>query len=450
MSNIFSHSISPAFTKQSISEFFVNPFFMGEDIRGAITVRSDIKGTELLNKISRPSFLTKPKVNAGFTAAGAFVLTHPSITVHPMAMEFEQNARAFWGSIIEQLLATGYSEDDVEKMKEPDVWNKIMLPIIAQAGQQDLVRQMFFANPVQENLTSSIPTGVVDDDFSGYTGFMTHFFTDVYAGTIPSAQHIPVSSATSAVKCEKILTYTYGATDTLITVTINGIAYTQAYASSASATVAAWLAAHKTTIEARAGINGVIVTNPSGAQIKVVSRYKGQTFSFTAVADSGGSFAASGTVAAVKAGALASGEADETLEAMIDAALPEMFEFPLVFMVTRSLWRNFMHTVKNKTGDLPLTMMLNGINVPTYEGYPVLIRPDWDTWIAGYQNGIQPHRAVLTTQKNLIFATDGLMDSEDVETWYNPDLQMRRYRVQYKAQTAYLHPELMVLAGFGD
>ena len=109
-----------------------------------------------------------------------------------------------------------------------------------------------------------------------------------------------------------------------------------------------------------------------------------------------------------------------------------------------------MHTVKNKTGDLPLTMMLNGINVPTYEGYPVLIRPDWDTWIAGYQNGIQPHRAVLTTQKNLIFATDGLMDSEDVETWYNPDLQMRRYRVQYKAQTAYLHSELLMLAGFGD
>jgi len=210
-----------------------------------------------------------------------------------------------------------------------------------------------FANPVQENLTSSIPTGVVDDDFSGYTGFMTHFFTDVYAGTIPSAQHIPVLRLLRLLNVRKSSTYTYGATDTLITVTINGVDYTQAYASSASATVAAWLAAHKTTIEARAGINGVIVTNPSGAQIKVVSRYKGQTFSFTAVAEQWWFFCSFCTVAAVKAGALASGEADETLEAMIDAALPEMFEFPLVFMVTRSLWRNFMHTVKNKTGDLP-------------------------------------------------------------------------------------------------
>jgi len=37
-----------------------------------------------------------------------------------------------------------------------------------------------------------------------------------------------------------------------------------------------------------------------------------------------------------------------------------------------------------------------------------------------------------------------------METWYNQDLQMRRYRVQYKANTAYLHKDLIVLAGFGD
>ncbi|HNW75202.1 MAG TPA: hypothetical protein PKN44_16355, partial [Bacteroidales bacterium] len=323
MSNIFSHSISPAFTKQSIHEFFVNPFFMGEDIRGAITVRTDIKGTEKLNKISRPSFITKPKVNPGFTPSGTFTLTHPTITVQPMAMEFEQNARAFWGSIIEQLLATGYKEDDVERMKEPDVWNKIMLPIIAQAGQQDLIRQMFFANTSQEELTSGVPTGTVDDDFTGYTGFMTHFFQDLYAGTIPSAQHIGIASATTAVRGEKIQTYTAG-TDTAVTLTINGVAYSQAYASSATVTMANWLTTHKATIEARGGINGVIVTNPSAGAIKCVGKYKGQSFDFTAAVTGTGSMAASGTVAAVKAGALAAGEADSALEAMIDAARPEM------------------------------------------------------------------------------------------------------------------------------
>jgi hypothetical protein len=45
-----------------------------------------------------------------------------------MALEFEQNGRAFWGSILEQLLAQGYKEDDIEQMKSPDIWNKIMFP----------------------------------------------------------------------------------------------------------------------------------------------------------------------------------------------------------------------------------------------------------------------------------------------------------------------------------
>lgn len=451
MSNIFSHQTSPAFTKQSIQEYFIAPFFMGEDIRGAITVRSDIKGTELLNKISRPSFITKPKTSAGFNPSGSFALTTQSITVAPMALEFEQNARAFWGSIVEQLLASGYKEDDVEQMKQPDVWNKIMLPIIAKAGQQDLIRQMFFGNTAQEVLSGGIPTGVIDTNFSGYTGFLTHFIRDLYAGTIPEAQHVPVASATAAVKAEKILTYTAG-TDTALVLTINGVSYSQPFATNAATTCTNWLTAHKAAVEARGGaFSGVIVTNPSAGAIKVVSRYKGQDFTFTGSVTGTGSVAASGVVAATKQGKMAANEADATFEAMIDAARPELFEFPLVFMCTRSMWRNLVHTVKAKTtGDLPLTMMLGGLPVPTYEGYPVLVRPDWDTWIAAYQNGIQPHRAILTTQQNLIFGTDGLMDATDIESWYNTDLQMRRYRVQYKAATAYLHTELMVLAGFGD
>ena len=102
-----------------------------------------------------------------------------------MALEFEQNARAFWGSIVEQLLASGYKEDDVEQMKSPDVWNKVMLPLIAQAGQDDLIRQMFFANPLAEYLDNGIPTGELDDNYTGYTGFMTHFINDLLADTIP-------------------------------------------------------------------------------------------------------------------------------------------------------------------------------------------------------------------------------------------------------------------------
>ncbi|MBS4057366.1 MAG: hypothetical protein KGZ82_08625 [Bacteroidales bacterium] len=449
MANIFTQTTNPAFTKQAVNEFFVQPMFMAEDVRGLITVRTDVKGTERLNHIGRPSMLTKPKTAPGFNPSGGFNLTYSDITVKPMALEFEQNAREFWGSIIEQLLAQGYKEDDIEQMKSPDVWNKIMLPLIAQAGQDDLIRQMFFANPAAETLINGKPTGSIDENYSGYTGFMSWLMNDLKNGTIPSTQHVAIASSTPAVRQEKILTYSASG-DTSISLTINGMTYDQAYATNAATTVANWLATHKTTIESRSGINGVTVTNPTGAQIKVVSRYKGQSFDFSANASGSGSFAASGEIAAVKASSLNANEADTVLENMIDIITPEMYEFDLMFMITVSMWRNLVHTMKNRETAFGDTVMKNGLKVPTYEGFPIIVRPDWDKWIRSAHNGIQPHRALLTTGKNLLFATDGTSDSEMIETWYNQEAQMRRYRVQYKAQTAYLHKELVVLAGFND
>lgn len=449
MGNIFTHSITPEFKKQSVDEFFVQPFFMGEDIKGAITVRTNIKGTERLNKISRPSMITKPKNSIGFNPNGSFSLTHPEIVVKPMAVEFEQNGRAFWDSVLEQLLASGYEMEDVEQMNAPDVYNKIMLPIIAQAGQQDLIRQMFFCNPGAETLSSGIPSGTGDENYNGYNGFHHLFITDLINGTIPTAQNVAIASSVAGVKGAKVLTYTAGS-DTSITVTINGVNYTQAYASSAATTVSNWLATHKANIEARAGVNGVVVTSASAA-ITITSRFKGQAISASATATGGtGTWAASGAVAGTKLGALASNEADTTLNGMLDVAKPELFEFQPVFMITNSMWRNLVKTFKARATELGDTVLKNGMKVPTYEGIPILIRPDWDSWIAAGQNGILPHRAVLTTQANLLFGTDGISDTEKIETWYNPDLQMRRYRVEYMAQTVYLHPELLVLAGFAE
>ena len=126
---------------------------------------------------------------------GGFNLTYTDITVKPMALEFEQNARAFWGSIVEQLLASGYKEDDVEQMKSPDVWNKVMLPLIAQAGQDDLIRQMFFANPAAEYFANGIPTGNSDDNYTGYTGFISWLQKDLLSGIISSGQHVSVASS---------------------------------------------------------------------------------------------------------------------------------------------------------------------------------------------------------------------------------------------------------------
>ena len=448
MSNIFSQYQSPAFKRQAIDQYFIQPMFMAEDIRGLITVRTDIKGTEILNRVARPSMMTKPKNNPGFNPVGELGLFTSDITVKPMALEFEQNARAFWGSITEQLLAQGYKEDDVEQMKSPDIWNKIMLPLIAQAGQDDLIRQMFFANPLAEYLTNGIPTGELDDNYTGYTGFMTHFINGLFDQSIPLSQHVPIASKVSKAKQTEIHVYTAG-TDSSINISINGVNYVQAFNTSAAITCTNWLNTHKYNIESRSPYNGVIVTNPDSGVIQIESTIKGQRFTANSLVNGSGSFSVESS-AAVSSGALADNEADQTLESMLDAVTPEMHEFDLIFMMTSTMWRNLVHTIKDRQTIMGDAVLKNGLKVPTYEGFPIVVRPDWDKWISVAQAGINPHRALLTTSKNLLFATDGTSDSEMIETWYNQEAQMRRYRVQYKAQTAFLHPELLVLAGFVD
>ena len=447
MSNIFTQSITPEFTKQSLTEFFVDPMFMGEDIRGAITVRTDIKGTEKLNKISRPSMITKPKVSPGFTPTGGFVLSTKDITVKPMAIEFEQNGREFWGSVLQELLAQGYKEDDVEQMKTPDIWNKIILPIIAQAGQKDLIRQMWFADPLQQTLNSSyVPTGVIDDNYSGYTGFFANFIEALRLGNIPSAQNISVSTASAGTKMKIVHTLTVSGSPTSVEVTINGTEYSEAFDTNASTTVTNWLATHKATVEALFGTHAVVVTN-TGAALTIEGKFAGSKFlSSTGVTGTGASWADSGAVAAVAAGALSTDAADTTLGNMVDAMPPEMLELDPVFMLSRSMYRNLFNTWKTLGTEIGNMIRFKGIDTPSYEGIPIIIRPDWDIWIKAL-GGVFPNRALLSPQKNLFFGTDGTSDSEMIETWYNQDAQMRRYRVQYKAQTAYLHNELIVVAG---
>lgn len=330
MSNIFTQNISPAFTKQSKDEYFVDPMFMGEDVRGSITVRTDIKGKELLNKISRPSKITRLKTGPGFTPVGAIELTTQEIVVTPLAIEYEQNGREFWGSIMEMLLASGYKEDDVQNMSNPDVWAKIVLPIIAQAGQQDLIRQMWFGN-----------TDSADVDYNPYDGFFKLFSDGIQAGGPLENQNIPM------------------------------------------------------------GTGGVLAVD----------------------------------------------EVDSVMDQMMATMPNEMLELNPVFRLNRRAYRNLFTTWKNLGTEIANLVQWNGIPTPHYEGVPILVYPEWDTYSPEADIFSTPGQIVLAPSKNLLWGTDGASDPDSVETWYNQEEQMRRYRVQYKAATAYLHAQLIMLAG---
>jgi len=432
------------FTKQSVEEFFVQPFFQGEDLRQIITVRTDIKGTEVLNTVTRPSKITKRKLNPGFVPSGSIALSHKDITVKPLAIEYEQNAREFMNSVLQIALAKGYLEDDVNNMANPAFWNSIVLPIIAEAGKEDLIRQIFFADETKENLSAGIIDNTVDTDYQVYSGLWTNFLADLKAAIIPAEQKIAIDC--SAVKQELVETLS-GMTAGTITLKVNNKDYSQAWNTDINTTITDWITSHATELAGRGIYTGIDVTSGGDGAIKFVASHAGQGFEVTVVdAGTNGTFTPSGVVANAQASALGTDQADTTMEAMLDAMPPEMNQFNPSFLITNSMLRNLIKTLKNTGTEQAHTAIINGVSTLMYEGYPIYVRPDWDKNIRADHNSVYPHRALLAPMENLLFGTDGASDDESVETWYNQDSQMRRYRVQYKAQTTYLAKELLVLA----
>jgi len=444
MANLFTHATT--FKKENIAEFFTDPFFMGEDIRNLITVRTDIKGTERLNHITHPSKITRKKTVPGFNPTGAMVLTQQEITVKPLAVEFEQNGRVFLDSVIQEALAQGFNEDDVEQMADPDFWNQIVLPVIAAAGRDDLVRQMFFADETKENFdVNKIIDNTVDVDYNVYTGFWTSLIRDITNGIIPAAQRITIDNG--AVKQEEIQTLS-GITGGQIDIQVNNKSHTQAFDTDAATTIGNWVTTHAASNLVRGELTGVVVTNEGGGAVKFVARHPGQQFEIVIVdAGTGGSFAQSGVVANVAHAALGVDEAENTFNSMVDNMTDELLAFSPIIMCTRTMARNYIQTLKNLGTDKAHTTILEGVGeVLTFENIPIVVRPEWDKFIKADHNSIFPHRAKMCVYENLLFATDGANDDEAVETWYNRDVQQRRYRVQYKAQTARLHDSLLMAA----
>jgi len=455
MANIFTTQ-TPAFKRQSLTEFFLKPMFLGEDIRNQVTVRTGVKGTELLNHISAPSMITRKKTNPGFTPRGAFQLTTQEVTVSPMAIEFEQNAREFWDTIIQQLLASGYKEDDIEKMPESDFWNKIVLPMIARAGKQDLIRQMWFGD------TSMTGSGA--DDWNGYNGF----FKSIH-DVVSSNNNLSIGKDASNGSLEVIISYVDAADDD------NGFYVVFYMKKKSTGKVSQFMIqANESITEANMDefltnivdgsvvlesinpaaptpVTGVAMTVAKGTTPGVNSIVYTPTADYELFLDADPVFAvnfptnltASLQVHEGFSGGIEDDEVDSIMNQILDQAPPELLEFDPAFYLSYNAWRNLFQTWKNLGTDKANTIRWNGLDLPSYEGHPILIRPDWDKWDA-ILNPTLPGKILFTTPKNLLFATDGAMDSDMVESWYNQDEQKRRYRVQYKAATAVLHSELLL------
>lgn len=117
------------------------------------------------------------------------------------------------------------------------------------------------------------------------------------------------------------------------------------------------------------------------------------------------------TYAAQKSGIRTAGVAIGIVDAMLDAADPRIaYADDATLMMTRSLYealrRDYRDTYKQT---IPFMEVANGVQLPSYDGVPILVVPEWDVNINEFENSGTawnlPHRAIFTSAKNLLVGT---------------------------------------------
>ena len=239
-------------------------------------------------------------------------------------------------------------------------------------------------------------------------------------------------------------------------VTINGVAYSEAFVTSNNATVTAWLASHKTTIETANTYNSeanIVVTEASGV-ITVTSQVAGMPFSLVGTdGGTGGGWVDADSTANTGAAALGTDEAKSTMRLMWAGAPKPLRAFAnrqksiMRWYVTSTFYDNYLNTLED-LGETESSwrVLTNGERVLSYKGIPLIEMPQWDEDLSNDFADPFPHRAILTYPQNLQVAMRNLSDHGTMEFDHSFRNNTLDGRAQYYMGTGFALPEHIVMA----
>ena len=440
--------------KDLLHQFFTPLFIDNPILNEQFTLIPDVKTSRELVMISPLDKITKGyQRGTSFTSSTGVVITPKTLTVARMKAQVEQTPDEFWQSVYQVLVASGVDANDVENSPE---LKSIIIKAYTDAMTRDAIRQGWMGDTTLETMTATgslySPNGTLNEHYKEYTGIIPRIKEMVRTGEIAAAQVVDINTSTYqnvvAVNAKKTATLT--GTSGTANVTINGVAYLATFASDLTTTAANFVTAYAATILAR---HGRCVVTSSGASIIVEAGVPGMNVLVTVSAAVSGNLTGSvaATTAAVRNTTLKAGAAVAILQALYEARTDELAEFDATesrFDVTRSVYENYLAYLQTQSGaEAAFSTLVNGVRTLTFNGIPVMKRPDWDKrWKSADFGYVQPHFALLSTHKNYVWGTDSTDDIAQVEAWYEKKDQMNYFRTQYCAGTQIVHPVYVTVA----
>lgn len=441
--------------KDLLYQFFVPLFIDNPILNEAFTVIPDVKTSRELLKIGALDKITKGyQRGTSFVSSTGVTITPFTLTVSRMKAQVEQTTDEFWVSVHQVLVDSGVDANDIENSPE---LRSIIIKAFSDAMTRDMIRQGWLGDTTKETMTATgslySPSGTLDADYKEYTGFWPRIQELVRTGDIPAAQvvDVNVTAYQNVVAVAGVKTATITGTSGTANITINGTAYLATFTTNLNTTAANFVTSHAATILARHG--RCVITNV-GATVVVTAGFPGMNVTVSAPVNVSGDLAGSvaTTTAAVRNTTLKSGAAAAIFQLMWEARTDELAEFDSStarFDVSRSMYENYKAYLNTFAGGVQGAYMdlQNGKKTLSFEGIPLIKRPDWDKRIKSADYGfIQPHRALLSTHENYVFGTDSTDDYAKLEAWYEMKDQLNYFRAQYCAGTQIVHPIYEVVA----
>jgi len=446
MANLITTSLT--FSRESLTEYFIKPLFLGEDIKSIVSVRTDIKSSEKLDLIDALENITKAYAQGtSFTPSTGITITQKTITTYSMKAEVQQNGRAFYNYCKQAMLKSGVQMNDVSGT----LFEQIIMEIFFAALKADFNRQIFFGDTLKENVTSDIAIGTADTNYNVYDGFWTWIKEAITATTIPAAQYVNLNSTTylTTAGVARSIPITLTGTSGTCNITINGTAYLATFDTDLTTTAANFVTAHAATIAAR--WHGAVVTS-AAAVVTVAANIPGVSITATISAAVSGNLsgsAAAGTANVTQSSMKADG-ALAAFRAMYNAmpAVMKARKSELVFMVTAAVYDNYMTSLESTTAgsEAAYYAVVNGVKTVAFRGIPIKEMLQWDSIIDTYYGNEYPNRCLLAIPKNLVVGTDAESDMMTGEFFYDKVTQNNVFRVEYMVGTQYVHPNYIVAA----
>ena len=444
--SLITHTLT--FSKESLTEFFIKPLFIENDIRQIIDVRTNIKSSEKLDFVDSLEKITKKfKKGTSFSASTGVTITQKDLTDEDAKAQVNQNGKEFLNWVKQAALKKGFSENDISST----LFEEIIISIFMDGLKADLQRQIWFGDKAKEVISAGIPTPVIDEDYDIYKGFWKRILDDVgIAGGIPTAQVIDINASAfvNTVAIKQVDTTTLTGTAGTANITVNGTAYLATFNTSLTQTATDFVNLHGPIILLR---HGNIVVTSSGAGVIFTAGIAGlaQVVSnaVNVVTNLAGTTVA--TTANVKTGTLKDDAAVAIFTSLYKAMPAELKQrkSELRFLSTATIVDNYKDTMESPTAgsDSSYNAVIDGIRKLAYRNIPIIEMLDWDKRIELDFADQQPHRILLIIPANLVFGTDGETDDMDAEVFFDRVEQENIFRVEYKGGTQYIHPNYIII-----